>query len=37
VSALLAGEYARALTELQKGLQSPEHQNFAERLQEKAK
>lgn len=37
VSALLAGEYARVLAELQKGLQSPEHQNFAERLQEKAK
>lgn len=37
VSVLLAGEYAQVLAKLQKSLQSSEHQNFVERLQEKAK
>ncbi len=36
VSALLTGEYAQVLAELQPGLQSPEHQNFVNQLQEKA-
>jgi Uma2 family endonuclease len=34
VSALLAGEYAQVLAELQKGLQSPEHQDFVKQLRE---
>jgi len=37
VSALLAEEYAQVLAKLQKSLQSSEHQNFVERLQEKVK